>query len=60
MNKNEKIINDAAVQREGKKVLTCSQAVKISKEHDISLKEIGDTCNDLSIKIIDCQLGCFE
>jgi hypothetical protein len=60
MNDNEKLVNDAAVLRESKKVLSCSQAVKLSKQHNISLKEIGETCNKQGIKIIDCQLGCFE
>ena len=60
MNKNEKLINDAAVLREGKKKLSCAQAFKLSKEHNISLKEIGETCNQQGIKMMECQLGCFE
>jgi hypothetical protein len=60
MNENEKLINSASNMRDGKKVLSCTQAVKLSKEHNISLKEIGETCNQQGIKIIDCQLGCFE
>lgn len=60
MNQNEKYVINAAVERNGRKVLSCAQAVKLSKEHNISLKDIGETCNQHSIKLIECQLGCFE
>lgn len=60
MNESEKVIMNASVLREGKKVLSCTQAVKLSKEHNISLKEIGEACNRHGIKLIECQLGCFE
>jgi hypothetical protein len=60
MSENEKLITNAAVLREGKKKLSCEQAFKLSKEHNISLKEIGETCNKQGIKLMECQLGCFE
>lgn len=60
MSENEKLVHNSAVMREDKRILACAQAVRLSKEHDISLKEIGDTCNRLGIKIIECQLGCFK
>lgn len=60
MTDKEKIITDAAVFRDGKKRLTCEEAQKISKEHDIPLNEIGNICNEQGIKIIECQLGCFK
>jgi hypothetical protein len=60
MGVNEKLALNAAVLREGKKTLACAQAFNPSKERDISLKEIGDACNRNGIKIVSCQLGCFE
>ena len=60
MTDNQKVIMNAAAPRGEKKILSCSDAFKLSKEHDISLKEIGDTCNELGIKIIECELGCFK
>lgn len=60
MNENEKLIMAATVLREGKKIFTCAQAFKLLQEHNISLKEIGEVCNQHGIKIIDCQLGCFK
>ncbi len=61
MSENEKLVLDTARLREdNKKILACAQAVKLSKEHDISLKEIGEICNRLGVKVIECQLGCFK
>lgn len=60
MNENEKLIDAATVFTDGKKRLSCARAVELSKKHNISLKEIGETCNRLGIKIMACQLGCFE
>jgi len=60
MTKNEKLVVDAAVPRGEKKVISCAEAFKLSQEHGVSLKEIGDTCNEHGIKIIDCELGCFK
>lgn len=59
MSDKERAIMDAVVLREDKKVITCLVAVRLSREHDMSLKEIGDVCNRLGIKIRECQLGCF-
>ncbi|MFH0974507.1 MAG: hypothetical protein V1874_01850 [Spirochaetota bacterium] len=60
MSKNEELIVSAAVLRDGKKKLSCAQAIKISQDRNISLKEIGEICNSNSIKIIECELGCFK
>ena len=60
MNENKELVLNAVVLREGKKILACARAVKLSQEHNISLKEIGETCNQNDIKIIECQLGCFK
>ncbi|HEY3276948.1 MAG TPA: hypothetical protein VGJ94_10035 [Syntrophorhabdaceae bacterium] len=60
MNENEKLVFDAAAMIEGKKKLTCADACKLSTEHNISLKEIGEICNQQGIKITSCELGCFK
>jgi hypothetical protein len=31
----------------------------LAEDLKISRKELGDLLNDLKIKIINCQLGCF-
>lgn len=42
------------------KKLPCKLAFKISEENNVPLKEIGNMANELGIKIIECQLGCFK
>jgi len=60
MNKKEELLLSKTTLRGDKKTLSCLQAMNISNEHDIPLKEIGEMCNSLGIKIVDCELGCFK
>jgi len=39
--------------------LPCIMAFKIAREHNVSVAEVGDFCNEMNIKIVNCQLGCF-
>ena len=39
--------------------LSCEKAHDLAKELNTSLQEIGKLCNELKIKIAECQLGCF-
>lgn len=43
--------------KEGK--ITCALAQKIAVENKIPMKKVGDLLNQVKIKIIQCQLGCF-
>ncbi len=40
--------------------LPCSKAFVIASEVDCPLSVVGKTCNEVGIKIVSCQLGCFE
>jgi hypothetical protein len=42
---------------EGK--IPCAAAFRLAEELGISRKEMGNLMNELKIKIIQCQLGCF-
>ncbi len=53
--KLEQKIKDSLV--EGK--LPCATAFQIAREFKISPREVGETCNQMGIKIRSCQLGCF-
>ena len=55
----KKIVLESAVEIDGKKKLSCPKAFELSKKHSLSLKEIGDCCNENDIKLFGCQLGCF-
>ena len=41
------------------KRLGCGEAFKIARDLDVSLAEVGRTCDELGIKMMQCQLGCF-
>ena len=42
---------------EGK--IPCATAFRLAEELGISRKEMGNFLNELRIKIIQCELGCF-
>ena len=56
----KKIVLKAAAEIDGKKKLSCAKAYKLSQKHSIPLKAIGGCCNENSIKMYACQLGCFK
>jgi len=39
--------------------ISCTKAREISERFGIPLSEIGRLANELKIKIIACELGCF-
>jgi len=39
--------------------LPCAIAFKIAKEMKVSPRDVGEAANRLSVKISNCQLGCF-
>lgn len=39
--------------------LPCAVAFGIAKELKVSPRDVGDAANRLSVKICNCQLGCF-
>ncbi len=43
--------------RDGK--ITCAQARRISEDLKIPYRQVGALINDLKIKIVNCDLGCF-
>lgn len=39
--------------------LACADAFRIAADLDVPVSEIGRVCNELGIRIVACQLGCF-
>ena len=39
--------------------LPCKKAFTIASEVDCALAEVGKTCNEVGVKVVGCQLGCF-
>jgi len=58
------LIVDAVIEKtikDGDKIkLPCAAALQIAGLYSVSPKEIGDICNERGIRIIHCQLGCFQ
>ncbi len=42
---------------EGK--IPCAAAFRLAEELGVSRRELGNLLDELKIKIIQCQLGCF-
>lgn len=45
---------------DGKKMLSCAKAFQLAQELDVKKLEIAQICNEHSIRICNCQLGCFK
>ncbi len=45
------------VSKEGK--ITCTAAHEVAKELDVPIGKVGQLINQLNLKIIACELGCF-
>ncbi len=39
--------------------LACSSAFTIASEVGCAIADVGKECNELNVKIEQCQLGCF-
>jgi hypothetical protein len=57
--KTEELILAKAKAKDDKKYLNCAEALGIANTMNIAPKEVGNICNELGIKIKNCQLGCF-
>ncbi len=53
-------VKEAAVEQDGRLVLTCPSAFRIAKEFSVDVASIGQLCNEMKIKLVQCQLGCFK
>ena len=57
MNEEEVKNRIRAAAPEGK--IPCAAAFRLAEELGISRQDLGNLLNELQIKIIQCQLGCF-
>ncbi|MDK2821669.1 MAG: hypothetical protein PWP31_1634 [Clostridia bacterium] len=51
-------VKEAAKNHDGK--LPCIVAQEIAKRLEVPARLVGQAADDLKIKIIKCELGCFE
>ncbi|MGM0652441.1 MAG: hypothetical protein ACQES4_06650 [Bacillota bacterium] len=50
----ERILFEAQAQK-----LPCKEAFIIASEVGVPPSAVGKTCNEMGVKIVGCQLGCF-
>lgn len=53
----KKAVEEAARQHQGK--LPCAVAQEIAQKLGVPLIWVGEAADELKVKIIQCQLGCF-
>jgi hypothetical protein len=56
---NEDQIRKKIEEKAKDKRIACMQAMKIAEEESISTREVGRILNEMEIKVVGCQLGCF-
>ncbi len=40
--------------------LPCLVAFDVAREAKVGRRQVGDMANELKIRVVDCQLGCFD
>jgi hypothetical protein len=53
------MIKDEVLKVAQDKKLTCVKALALAKRLKVKPIEVGKAANELGIKIMNCQLGCF-
>jgi hypothetical protein len=54
----ERLIEKVKARTKSNKI-GCKTAMKIAEEEQVTTKQVGEILNELKIKIVSCQLGCF-
>ncbi len=57
--KIEEAIKAETTLKDGKQFINCTTALAIAEKLNVKPIEVGKICNELNIKIQNCQLGCF-
>ena len=52
-------VRDAVRERSCEERLSCASALALAEELGVAPLEVGEAANELDIKIVACQLGCF-
>ena len=53
-------IHQAILTRAKDGKIACRQCFEVARELAVPVKAVGDVCNEKSIRITACQLGCFK
>lgn len=50
----------AAKDKDGHKEISCKELFKLAEELDAKHRLLGKICDQEHIRIVSCQLGCFQ
>ncbi len=54
------IVHAACGERDGRETLPCKTALTLAEAQGVDPTEVAAICNKDGIKLVGCQLGCFE
>ncbi len=52
-------VRQVAIEEEGRTIIRCAQAFALARKAGVSIAEVGAVCEELDVRITQCQLGCF-
>jgi len=55
-----KVVLDRSKEVDGRRTLTCAQAMSLAAELGVEPRQIGSICDQEKIHLGSCQLGCFS
>ncbi len=53
-------ISAALLEKAQDNKISCAAARKLAAELQVPIRQVGETANELKIKIKACELGCFD
>ncbi len=59
MDDTRSFIEALRAQATDEKRIACEDAFRIAAEFGVGVADVGRTCDELGIKVMRCQLGCF-
>jgi hypothetical protein len=54
------LIKKTLLECDGRTTLHCRDAFLIAEQLSVSPDIVGQICNEMGVKIVHCQLGCFK
>lgn len=52
-------VKEAILEASRENRISCRAARKVASDFDVPVRFVGDLINELKIKIVSCELGCF-
>jgi len=53
-------IKKMIMEKQSNQKIACKSAIDIADQAGVPRRKVGEMLNELKIKIVACQLGCFD